>query len=493
MATLRKEVESAVQRRDLPDARRLITRFLKAGRNDLESRYEASEFYRRISDFSSALRVLRIQPDLRSWAKLSEIQLRHQLQSARILNLLGASSRALKTLSQLPEKTKRALWPQTGGILASNFQSVEALPYYEPLESLPESELGYLERLQSVTLADCCFGAGNFERARGVLERVIRLSKEPLLLGIAHQALGSYAILRGQLAEGAQALERSERFFPAADTTLDRGFLEKWRGALAASRGDFAQARERLAKAWQLIYRPGTKPEAWLEVLYWVGFCDFRERPGVLPLPWARLLCFPSPGQRMISRIGEQIGEQERLLLSFLRLERDPGALHLDPGAQAKAFDSRYRLGMTDPERLAAALIAAGPEGLPQYRAYDVLWPDEPFSFSQHQKRLEQLVLRNRATGSALEWRELHLTWAAPRDGVTVLWTRAARARGAPFLESRGEGLFSRKDVENFFAVSKSTASELLRKWTESGSCQGVKIGKIQEYQVIGSSAHSRN
>ncbi|MFX7816350.1 hypothetical protein ABTK28_20585, partial [Acinetobacter baumannii] len=88
-------------------------------------------------------------------------------------------------------------------------------------------------------------------------------------------------------------------------------------------------------------------------------------------------------------------------------------------------------------------LICAGRHGLPQFRAYELLWPDELFAFAQHQKRLEQLVLRARERGYSIAWRNLHLWLKTP--GVSTDPLPARVIRGGVFL--REHDRFNRRQV----------------------------------------------
>jgi hypothetical protein len=114
-------------------------------------------------------------------------------------------------------------------------------------------------------------------------------------------------------------------------------------------------------------------------------------------------------------------------------------------------------------------LIAAGVHGLPQYRCYDVLWPDEPFSFKEHQRRLEKVVQKLRGSRLAVDWEESHLRLKPTKPGLacTVAWRRPLVPRGAVFLASSKE--FARADVQKYFRISSQAALLLIGEWFDGG------------------------
>jgi hypothetical protein len=58
MDALWAEIDSAIHLRKIAHAKRLIQSYVRKNRYSSASRYEVSEFYRRISEYSLALRVL---------------------------------------------------------------------------------------------------------------------------------------------------------------------------------------------------------------------------------------------------------------------------------------------------------------------------------------------------------------------------------------------------------------------------------------------------
>lgn len=484
-----KEIEAAVQRRDLKATKELVTRFLRLEKNSDFARHLASEYFRRLSDYSSALRVLPEECETKNFEKLSDSQLKNQLQLVRILNLLGASARALRIISSIPPRIKEKNSQQVTGILVSNYWYREAIPSAQPIEAKSDDQLSYPERLQLVSLADCYFGVGDFLRSKELLKRIIHISKEQPILGIAYRSLGAQFLLNEDIENAAQNLEKSLKLSPPLDQSNDRGLLEKWIGALECLRGNTQAANERLSRAWDILFRPGTKPEVWLEVCFWRGLCKFKEDRSRLPNEWAMLAAYPSPSNRMAKLILKFTNLPDQMLFGGEGLISEPLGLHIDLSADVllereKASDRRYQLGVNNAFRLLHFLTIAGSAGIPQYRAYEALWPDEPFSFGQHQKRIEQLIIQLRKNKIQVSWGGSHITLDTKQHRPhSTSWTIKERIRGLPFLEGRSG--FSRTEVEDFFGVSKRSAGYLIEEWLQGKIVSQAGSGKAIKYRIL--------
>lgn len=477
-------IESAIQSRANDEAHRLIQSYLLAEKRSDEARLAASEYYRRLSDYGKALRILKLDvppsgwkvPGEKSGDTESEAAIEIQLQAVRILNLLGASSYALQIIEKLPQKSRLKNGLRIAPVLMANYRYDEALTYLDPLFHLADAELDYPRRLKLLSLSDCYCGLGRFEEARNVVTRVLAHTRERLLEAIARQAYGSYCVLEGRIEDGGKALLKSEKLFEASDRTPDHGFLLKWLGAYACHKGKLDAAGEYLSRAWDLLYRPGFKPEAWLDVLYWIGLVKLRERKGSgIPSEWLRILSFPGPGNPLAERMRKDVTLPDSIVLSRSSTPARIGPVHFDllsdvktvdrKGATAGATRTHHELGLSVSDRLHALLICGGPYGVPQFRAYEHLWPDAVLAFQQHRKRLEQAVLTLRREKIDVIWRDFHLK-LGPGDRTTCLWSSRAPVPGLVFLEEARE--FRRDDVERFFSISKRSANELLQLWEKS-------------------------
>lgn len=494
-------IEAAIQSRSHEQAHRLIQSFLRAEKNTPEARLAASEYYRRLSDYGKALRVLKLDVHPSGWKKTSEktgdkaseTETEIQLQAVRILNLLGASSYALQIIEKLPRASREKHGLRIAPVLMANYRYDEALTYLEPLLGTKDADLDYSGRLKLLSLSDCYCGLKRFDEARSVVERVLACTRERLLEAIARQAYGSYCILEGRIDDGGAALLKSEKLFDASDRTPDHGFLLKWLGAYYVRKGKLDTAADYLSRAWEILYRPGFKPEAWLDVLYWTGLVKLREhKASAVPAEWLRILSFPGPGNPLAERMKKEIELPGSIVLSRAAAPAKLGPVHLDllsdvktverKGAAVDATRARHALGLSVSDRLHALLICSGPYGVPQFRAYEYLWPDAVLAFHQHQKRLEQAVSKLRSEKAEVSWKDFHLM-LAQGDRATCRWSARAPVPGLVFLEAARE--FRRGDVERFFSISMRSANGILQQWGKSGLVAAEGKGPSRRYRPL--------
>lgn len=499
MKDLIARIESAIQGRAHEEAHRLIQVFLRAEKNAPEARLAASEYYRRLSDYGKALRALKLDIPPSGWKELGEkgsdsasgTSIEIQLQAVRILNLLGASSYALQIIEKLPRKSRLRNGLRIAPVLMANYRYDEALTYLDPLFHLADTELDYPRRLKLLSLSDCYCGLGRFAEARSVVDRILAHTREPLLEAIARQAYGSYCVLEGRINDGGKALLKSEELFEASDLTPDHGYLLKWLGAYYSLSGRFEKAGRYLSRAWNILYRPGFKPEAWLDVLYWIGLLKLRgDKAQAAPEEWLRILSFPGPGNPLSERMKKEIEIPKSVVLSREVAPAKTGHVHFDLRSDVKTVEresaeegatrTRHELGLSVSDRLHALLICSGPYGVPQFRAYECLWPDSVLAFHQHQKRIEQAVLALRRGNTEVSWKDFHLK-LGEEDRSTCLWSSRAPVPGLVFLETQRE--FRRSDVERFFCISMRSANEILQQWGKSGLVAAEGKGPSRRYR----------
>ena len=469
---IRADVEAAIQKRDRNGLRLAIHALLETQRGSPAIALEASEYLRRFGLPSEALRILNTASPVP--------QVRVQI--ARILNLLGASSYALRIVDSIdPHQREQSRW-QIAGIHLSNYQYARALSFYREIETFTSfSRLDYSHCLSLIGLADCYAGLGESERAESIFRKLSQERSEPLIRGIALQALGTQALLSARHAKARALLEQASLFFPTHDRTPDRAFLDKWRGALAVHTGEARRGLAYLKRAWKVLYRPGTKPEAWLEVLYWMRLARWRQTHE-LPNEWRQILTYPTPGHRMTA----WIHAHWRAPL----IPQPHRALHMDLNRDEIRQNGILHLGLNLGHRLLAHLAMVGSAGVPQYRCYDLLWPNEPLAFAQHQKRLEQVVLQARAllTRNTLEWKDNHLRLLSSRGKSEVsahFDPQLETTRGGSFLQRQGhDRIFIRADVQRYFSIPSRTASALCQLWITTGKCVQVRaLGSKAAYQ----------
>jgi hypothetical protein len=327
--------------------------------------------------------------------------------------------------------------------------------------------------------ADALSGVGDLSAALGVMEQILEISQSPLIRAIAVGAKGEYLTKAGDAKRALPFFEEAGKFFAKTDVTADHGILQKWLGVCFFLLGKQTDSKKALRRAFKILYRPGAKPEAWMEALLWLERASDR---GASSASFVSRLHALSGGEHpLLRKMGIKAplrGDQADPIFSVEKVGCDPGKKHLDRASDIFWRGKAPRLGLDRVDELICSLIYAGEFGLPQYRLYEVLWPDELFSFAQHQKRLEQLVIRARAQGYKIEWKGLHLKLLSP--DVTASGYPREVIRGLSFL--RENPSFIRRDVEKYFKLSRASAILLCREWVKSGVISASGAG----YRVVG-------
>lgn len=392
------QIEAAIRARRIRQARRLIDELLSSRERSLEARIIASRHFHRIGDHYSAVQILGSE---RSLAESGDgiLTVLAKLHLARALTLLGSSHYALRIVEGLQDRLK----PGGPGdfaarIYISNSLFAKAVPLLGPPGSV--AGLNLAGRMRLLNVAEAWFGSGMRAEAISLLGELIAHTRERRPRAVLNRVLGSFFVLEARLFEAETALEAAESLYGCEDPAADRGILDQWQGALLIGNERFGQARERLARAWKLLYRPGLKPEPWLETLYFQGLFKFHEQ-GKFPDEWHRILLYPSstPG-RLRSWIEEVAQLPARVILDTARARLRPTERCLEPGSGR----------LTATERLAALLVVAGSPGLPLLRACETLWPDEPFSLEPTIRRMDRLARRCRSEeGWPVRQASLHL------------------------------------------------------------------------------------
>lgn len=474
---LRQKLEDAIYRGDRSLVRNLVREFLATSAKGATTRFEASDYYRRMDDTSLAIRVLGAEREFRSWEKLEPAQITAQLQLARLFNAAGASSYALRIVERVPAPLRLRNAQVVGGIMLSNYRYPEAMACYERACAEVGGEPSPKNLYPSILLARCLY-ALNFKReAEKQLRIVLKRSPDRRIRGLCHQTLASGHVMASEYAAAEAELDRMKAELKGFGASVDLGNGLKWEGALHCLAGNWAVAEDCLQRAWSMLFLKGEKPEAWLEVYYWMGLVELRRNPAsTFPQAWARILGYPGPGVRVINWIHQNSVVPETLDFSFAGpgkwvewLEwRDLSAdcAYRQHGRRASYVGHRVGLDLVD--RLSAILAVAGEAGVPQFRIFEALWLNDLFSFSQHQKRLEQVLVRARRRGLEIRSEKLHLQLLRSPTPLCVRWSARTHPRGAPFFETI-QGAFRRKDVESFFGLSARSAAYLCAEWLRDG------------------------
>ena len=476
---LKNEIEGWVQTRQIDKVRYAIPIYLKAQDHSEEARLDAAEWYRRIVDLNAALAVLKIEVSAKGIHSLSQSQVQSQIQLARILNLLGASCYALRIARLVRSHPLAQSASEAGGIFLSNYCFAEAKACLQKFADVDATQLGYVEKFRSVAYADALVSTGEYEPALQIYRRILETSAEPLLRGIVSQAMGAAHARAGQLALAYRHLNDAQKWFPPNDKTTDRGILEKWLGVYHLKAKQYDLAAVHLKSAFRLLFRPGYKPEAWLEVVYWKGLLNLLRSPRKFPNDWYRLLAFPAVNQEFANRIATTCEIPAHFILSPRARISTAKPFHVDMESETVHSKRFQSIGIDLQSKLLALLTYAGSCGIPQYRLAEVLWPETLFSVSHQQKRLDQVVYRLRKSHWNLRWSQQHL-WVEKDSACSAYWSKLPPIRGKSFLIEHPQ--FLRSDVEKKFRLSRRSANYQCQEWLKAGL---VKRSREGLYQVV--------
>ena len=461
------EIESLVRQRRVGLARKAIRRWIKAHRGSLAARGQASDWFRRLSLFREA--YLLIAPRTWNFRKAEsdpEVALQF-LWTARLLNLIGATSFALEIVRDLPLHKPEDL-RVLANIYLSAYRFDDALRFFEQAWNRAGSaeRSTYQARLGAVGICDALAGVGDLQRALSVLETVQTLPDETLLQGIILQARGEYLARQDDFAGASKALGLAVGMFSADDVSLDRGFLLKWQAFVLGAQGDLESARKIFNQALELLRKPDVRAEAWLECY------RLMDRLGLLPIE-ERLVLYAYPGVPL--EFWARSGSRPELCL------RDFGArIHLLPGRGEWIDGGVPQIGMSRELHLVALLRAAGDAGISIERLKSLLWPDGLASFPQLQGRLAQLLNRAKSRYGILtriENGSARIIDGSERNvGVELLRVPALPT----FYESRES--FDARSFAEFYGLGKSKAYEQLLADVERGVLTVHRYGARAEF-----------
>jgi tetratricopeptide (TPR) repeat protein len=463
MDHLWQQINEAHHQRDSELVRQLIPKYLKAHRRSPESIYEASEFYRKLGDYADALRVLPKERTTIAVTKVPDIETKLELQQARLLNILGASNYALRLIGRIRAENRAKSKIEMVEIYQCNYKYAEVVELLGADYPVPDSEPWHQDWLLHFYLANALSGLKETKLAMERVEKIQRVSNSPLIKANALFYKGKYLVQAGEPEKALPVLLESLQFFQGKDQTVDHGILHSWIGTSFLKLGKYQEAENSLKIALNVFYQPAIKPEDWMEIVLLLeqipGYKQASEQ--LAPRLWAQY----GPDYLPLKRAGLSNSGKESDIFSISKLEGSGKRKHIDRGSDIYWHGNDARLGLDLTDELIWNLIYAGDYGLPQFRLYEILWPNELFSFTQHQKRLEQLVIRARAQGYKIEWKDLHLHLKS--KDVSASSRPEKVVRGLAFLKEHST--FSRVDVETYFSISRASAILLCREWVKAG------------------------
>lgn len=471
-------IEHRFSSRDLAGARRLIPQLIPFCKNSLKTRIRAADFLLRIPEPAKAFRLLSDHVHLNAESRLL---------LAVAANFLGASGYGLRMLATVPEGTRNRRRVETGQLLATTYNDVEALRYFSntgtPVDPKPESgemgEKALLFRCYSLIELEC------YDEVLAISEYFLK-DRSSLHQKAFAMIFAAWACVdRNDFRAANSYLDRFEAFTGQEGTWPDT-LYHHVAGMYAARKRRYRQALAHFDVAWEKSFQPGLQPEAsWLQVLYWRGWIGFT-RTSKFPPEWARLYVYPSVTNVYRQRIEAVSDVPKKMILDAKSLRKTPLSIHFDPENDCMSADGQPIVGLQTSDRLLAILIGAGEFGVPIFRLFDTLWPEEPLSLRTHLKRLEQAAHQLRGRGTELKWANNHL-WIAPSTRASAQWSlpkaKIARIPGPPFLSERSH--FSRNEVQAHFKISERSAKRLCQTWLGKGLIVREGKGRSTRYRVL--------
>jgi tetratricopeptide (TPR) repeat protein len=464
-------IEEAFSARDMTAVRRNLSLLITKGRRNLKAKVSAAEFLLRLPDPARAFRLL-----------CDEDHLDHEgrLVLANAANFLGASKYGLRILDSIPESVRRRRRIETGQILSTTYHDVEALDYFEnagsPIRPKPLNDPAG----PSALMLRCypLLELAKYEDVLAISDYFLTQNNSPGRKAFA-LIFAAWACAESNQPKKALAYLTKFEGLPGQGDTWPHTLYEHAAMICYARQGNYKKASLHVERAWKRSFQPGLQPEAtWLQVLYWKGWISLAQSKR-FPIEWARLCAYPTATNAYEKRISEVTAIPDVIFLNERRMLRHPKPLHFDLAGDSVISEGKPSLGLSTPERLLALLVAAGPIGIPMFRLFDTLWPEEPLSLRTHLKRLEGAVHVLRNQDCRVTWNSNHL-WVSAGASIQ---RRVRSHSGNSFLELYSE--FTRKDVERFFHASSRTAKRICGKWLQDRFIEVEGKGRATAYRVI--------
>lgn len=468
------DIELLVRNRRSEKARRAISVFLSRS-GDSNSIFLACDWYRRLGLHEVGLRLVQPEKFTTGFVLTSSFEGRRAIWCARFLNLLGATEFAesfLKRVKLVGSEDFRI----AGSIALAGFQFEKGRKYLESLFRMKPDMKRYDIRLAMINLADTLSGIGDHRGAIQCADRVLALSRENLLIGIALQAKGEFLVKLGRIREASLTLARAKVHFPTEDRSPDFGILLKWEGYCQGLLGNLDFARRNFSQAFTILRGASLRPEAWLDVrrlaaklrlLNRSELAELRSYPG-LCAPFRTFVAEVAPAQRDRKSKRTEIA--------------------IDLRSEEYEYRGRRVLGLPLVLRAVSYVVLSGHYGIPLVCLKSLLWPDEAHAYLQLEGRLQQLLWRLRKEFGF----DVSVT-----DGVVSLSKKQRMkirvSADSPFPTFlRRISVFSRRDLQDAYGMSRTQALNVLRKWRKIGWIHPVSDAGMERYRVVSNSLASK-
>lgn len=459
----KKQIEGLVRDRKTVTAQSAIQRWLRS-RPDLDSKIQACDWWRRLGDLNRAYRIVAPKEFKLKKASLSVSEIKQYLWCARILNLMGASHYALQIVHQISIARARSQGADEcrvlGNIFLSNCDFKNAYDCFMAAEEVEQNPAAYAARLGRIGLCDALAGLAKYDRALRELKKIEARSDEKLLQGIILQAEGEYLARNRNYKAALEVCERAIQYFSKDDPSPDYAFMLKWIGIAKIASGSKTEGVDLLNQSLRALKKPSRRPEMWIDCIYW------KEVMGVAsPEERETLRRYPGQPDFYLSRYSQIPTEDESKGKSLIRIYPRRGEWSWK--AEVKSYIPKEI-------ELASWIKLSHPHGLPLYRAFTLLWPDEINSFLQLEDRIHQLLKRLRevyALQVSVDDKNLFLAETSARE----IMVNSEAATPLVFSQSLR---VRRSDIAEFYRLGSTQVHHLIRRWIDGGSVRALKQGR---------------
>ena len=383
------------------------------------------------------------------------------LWGARLLNGAGARSLAcdlVQRVSNIPVE----LLPVVAGIYLSSGFFKEALQHFNTY-----FESGATELLVSIGRIDALIGLEQYEKALADWSSIDQSEAPPLHLGILHEQKAEILIGLGLFEEAWEELTVSDELIPTTDQSVDRAFLEKWKGyCLAKLQKDPKEAEQAFSRARKILSKKGraVNLEAHLDLLRW--------KVGLLSDEDAHTL---STHPAVSKKIRSELRSADKP-----KPDHKDSVLKIYPRSGEVFFSGKYSLRLGKEVEFLSILSLSGHWGIGTEELKSLLWAKDLFSYTYMGDRLNQILYRlKRYHVISIE----RLPNGRLRLSDPSLISVDSEKTRPSFLE--GRRTFSGAEFSEYYSIGKTQRQIHLAKWLENSWIRVLGCGSATHYEVI--------
>jgi tetratricopeptide (TPR) repeat protein len=453
-------IERLVRSRKSVLAHQTILAWLAANRS-IEAKIQACEWYRRLGDLPLAYQTIAPEDYKINREKLSTLEKRQYLWAAQLMNLLGATSYAFQIVKRVSDLRIADEIRILANLHFSNFSPAEALPLFIQADEVDSKSSSYPSRVARIGSCDALSDLGKISQAITRLKKIPVFEEESLLKGICLQVEGSYLVKKGEYAQALKVLEEAIHFFPEEDQSFDHALLLKWL-ALANFALDRPTPGNRwMARAIALLDQPRKKPEGWLDCLYWKMKFGYATEAEI-----KMLYSYPGLPDGFTKRYKRPLtytthaNKKEKIWISLARKEC--------------AINGANRHDLPKEIELLGLVRMTEGKGLPVYRAFTLLWPEEISNFLFLDNRLTQLLNRLRKEHQQNIFVKDRTLYLLKKNESHISVEVMSEKKSPRIFDDRDTVALS--DVREYYGLKKTQSFEVQKLWLSEKRVTQSKI-----------------